>query len=92
MVALGTHEEIREETPILPPVGLQHALHDSFPGTFFLYPFPGITMSASIHNGETYPGQTCSLFQLLYAAKRKLQTPMFGGRCVCNCNGIVNDN
>ena len=39
-------------------------------------------MSASVSNGETYPGCNYSLSQLLSAAKRKLQETQFGGRCV----------
>ena len=40
------------------------------------------TMSISVSGGESYPGRSFSVSQLLYAAKRKLQSPMFYGRCV----------
>ena len=41
-----------------------------------------LTMSTSPDNGESYPGRSFSISQLLYAAKRKLQGTMLGGRCV----------
>lgn len=40
-----------------------------------------ITMSASVGNGESYPGRSFTVSQLVYAAKRKLQGTMFAGRC-----------
>ena len=39
-------------------------------------------MSTFSDNGESYPGRSFSIPQLLYAAKRKLQGTMLNGRCV----------
>jgi len=39
-------------------------------------------MSISVSGGESYPGRSFSVSQLLYAAKGKLQSPTFCGRCV----------
>ena len=41
-------------------------------------------MSTSLCDSETYPDRGCSVSQLLYVAKRKLQETTFGGRCVRN--------
>jgi hypothetical protein len=41
----------------------------------------GTTMSTSV-GGESYPGGSLSISQLLYAAARKLRDSTFGGRCV----------
>jgi len=42
------------------------------------------TMSISVSGGESYPGRSFSVSQLLYAAKRKLQSPTLHGRWVLN--------
>ena len=41
-----------------------------------------VTMSISVGAGESYPGRSFSVSQLLHAAKRKLQGTTFTGRCV----------
>ena len=43
---------------------------------------PVFTMSTSVDYEGSYSGQSFSVSQLLYAAKRKLQGATFGGRCV----------
>ena len=43
-----------------------------------------ITMSISVGAGESYPGRSFSISQLLHAAKRKLQGTTFAGRYAYN--------
>jgi hypothetical protein len=40
-------------------------------------------LSISVGGGESYPGRSFSISQLLYAAKQKLQGTPLGGRYVC---------
>ena len=39
-------------------------------------------MSISVGGGESYPGRSFSISQLLYAVKKKLQVTTLDGRCV----------
>ena len=48
----------------------------------FAHPPFSTKMSTSYNNSENYAGCDYSLSQLLYAAKRKLQDTVFGGRYV----------
>ena len=44
-------------------------------------------MSTSVGDGESYPGDSLSISQLLGAAKRKLRGSTLGGRCVLDRGG-----
>jgi len=41
-----------------------------------------VNMSISVGGGESYPGRSFSVSQLLYAAKKKLEGSTLAGRCV----------
>ena len=42
-----------------------------------------IMVSASVNDGESYPGQSFSISQLLYTTRRKLGRTTLGGKYVC---------
>ena len=70
----------RQRTPRQATVGIPRSFHSSKEPA---------AMPTSVGGNKTYPGRNLSVYQLLYAAKMKLQGAAFCGRFVEGLSGRV---